>query len=91
MGKCTVLLSGIFMKPQKLENKCLYNSDANLWDSCEVVNLKTNFRVGNKVWKETLERIRYGEQTLEDYELLRSRYTRRKPGFSQLVYFDSLK
>ena len=68
-------VSGIFMKPQKLENKCLYNSDANLWDSCEVVNLKTNFRVGNKVWKETLERIRYGEQTLEDYELLRSRYT----------------
>ena len=55
MGKCTVLLSGIFMKPKRIENKCLFNSDMNLWNSCEVVNLKTNFRVRDK-WNETLNR-----------------------------------
>ena len=63
------------MKPTKLENIALYNSDMNLWKSCEVVNLKTNFRVGQSPWNETLNRIRFGEQTKEDIELLKSRYT----------------
>ena len=43
------------MKPKRIENKCLFNSDMNLWNSCEVVNLKTNFRVRDK-WNETLNR-----------------------------------
>ena len=63
------------MKPTKLENIALYNSDMNLWKSCEVVNLKTNFRVGQSPWNDTLNRIRFGEQTKEDIELLKSRYT----------------
>ena len=62
------------MKPTKLENIALYNSDMNLWKSCEVVNLKTNFRVGESPWNETLNRIRLGEQTEEDLKLLKSRY-----------------
>ena len=66
------------MQPKRLENLCLYNSDMNLWDSCEVVNLKTNFRVRDK-WNETLNRIRYGEQTEEDYKILRTRYTENFP------------
>ena len=34
------------MKPGKEENKALFNSDMNLWNQCDVVNLITNFRVG---------------------------------------------
>ena len=63
------------MEPNRLENKSLYKSDMNLWNSCEVVNLKTNFRVGKSPWNETLNRIRFGEQTDEDLKLLKSRYT----------------
>ena len=64
------------MPPAKLENKCLFNTtDMNLWNQCEAVNLKTNFRVGDSVWNETLQRIRFGEQTPEDLELLKTRYT----------------
>ena len=66
--------SAIFMEPSKPENKALYNSDMNLWDSCQVVNLKQNFRVGESPWNETLNRIRFGEQTEEDIKLLKSRY-----------------
>ena len=62
------------MEPSKPENKALYNSDMNLWDSCQVVNLKQNFRVGESPWNETLNRIRFGEQTEEDIKLLKSRY-----------------
>ena len=69
------LFSAIYMEPSKLENKCLYNSDMNLWKSCDAVNLTTNFRVGKSPWNETLNRIRLGEQTKEDLELLKSRYT----------------
>ena len=63
------------MEPTRLENKCLYKSDLNLWNSCDVVNLKSNFRVGVSKWNETLNRIRVGEQTKEDIELLKTRYT----------------
>ena len=63
------------MEPGKPENKALYSSNMNLWKSCDVVNLKTNFRVGESTWNETLNRIRFGEQTKEDIKLLKSRYT----------------
>ena len=64
------------MSPERLENKCLFNTtDMNLWNQCDAVNLKTNFRVGDTVWNKTLQRIRFGEQTPEDLELLKSRYT----------------
>ena len=63
------------MEPNRLENKALYKSNMNLWNSCEVVNLKQNFRVGKSPWNETLNRIRFGEQTEEDLKLLKSRYT----------------
>ena len=64
------------MEPGKPENKALYSSNMNLWKSCDVVNLKTNFRVGESPWNETLNRIRFGEQTKEDIKLLKSRYTK---------------
>ena len=64
------------MEPNKLENKALYKSNMNLWKSCEVVNLKQNFRVGQSPWNETSNRIRFGEQTTEDIQLLKSRYTK---------------
>ena len=63
------------MSPRGEENKALFNSDMNLWDSCNVVNLTTNFRVGVGSWNDTLSRIRFGEQNDEDYVLLKSRYT----------------
>ena len=63
------------MEPDKTANKCLFNSDMNLWNQCEVVNLTSNFRVGDTPWNETLQRIRFGEQNAEDIELLKSRYT----------------
>ena len=63
------------MAPTKLENKCLYDSDMNLWNSCDAVHLKVNFRVGISQWNETLNRIRVGEQTKEDIDILKSRYT----------------
>ena len=64
---------GIFSKPKDTPNKCLYDSNFNLWNSCDAVNLKVNFRVGDSSWNETLNRIRYGEETAEDIELLNSR------------------
>ena len=66
-------LTGIFSTPKDTPNKSLYNSNCNLWDSCDAVNLTTNFRVGDSSWNETLNRIRYGEETEEDIELLNSR------------------
>ena len=66
--------SAIFMEPGKPENKALYNSDMNIWNSFEVVNLIQNFRVGISPWLETLNRIRFGEQTDDDLKLLKSRY-----------------
>ena len=63
------------MEPTKLENKCLYNSKDNLWNQCDVVNLTSNFRVGDSPWSQTLQRIRFGEQTESDIRLLKSRYT----------------
>ena len=69
------LILAIFMKPVRTENQCLYNSDMNLWKSCEAVNLTTNFRINqDSTWNETLNRIRFGEQTEEDKALLRTRY-----------------
>ena len=66
-------LTGIFSTPKDTPNKSLYNSNCNLWESCDAVNLTTNFRVGDSSWNETLNRIRYGEETEEDIELLNSR------------------
>ena len=63
------------MPPTKLENKSLFNSDMNLWNQCDVVNLTSNFRVGDSTWNQTLQRIRFGEQTAEDLKLLKTRYT----------------
>ena len=62
------------MEPDKLENLCLFNSDKNLWKSCQYVNLITNFRLNDKNWNATLNRIRFGRQNKEDIELLKSRY-----------------
>ena len=45
-----------------------------LWNKLEVVVLKTNFRQGEgDPWTELLNRVRIGEPTSEDIEVLRSR------------------
>ena len=67
------------MKPKLQENKALFDSDANLWNSCDAVNLNTNFRVGDSPWNETLSRIRLGEENEEDIALLNSRKTTNFP------------
>ena len=57
-----VMATPIFLKPLTQQNKSLWNTDANLWNSCSAVNLKTNFRVGDSPWNECLNRIRLGEE-----------------------------
>ena len=67
------------MEPKETPNKSLYNSTSNLWNSCDVVSLTTNFRVGMNEWNDCLNRIRIGEETEEDIALLNSRKTTNFP------------
>ena len=63
----------VFQEPTKPENYCLFNSSDNLWKSCETVTLLVNQRQGVSEWTNTLNRIRLGEQTEEDEDLLNTR------------------
>lgn len=93
-GGCFVLLVGdlcqlppvqgktIYEIPRTGQNRSLYNSTANLWQSCDVVQLTTNFRQGKESsWTQTLNRIRLGQDfiTDEDVKLLESRRMRNFP------------
>ena len=63
----------IFLKPTTDQNESLWNSDANLWNSCDCVELIVNKRQGISKWTDTLNRIRIGEQNDEDVALLETR------------------
>ena len=65
--------TSIYSEPKTLQNKALYNSDCNLWDSCDTVHLTVNKRQGACEWRETLDRIRIGQMNEEDEKLLNSR------------------
>ena len=71
----------IYCKPSSLKSFTLMNmknkeqqSIGDLWQKLEVVTLKTNFRQGEgDPWTELLNRARVGENTSEDFEVLKSR------------------
>ena len=65
----------IFQEPKNEQNKALYNSKYNLWKSCENVELIINKRQGVSPWTDTLNRIRFGEQTEDDVAMLEERCT----------------
>ena len=65
----------IFQKPSNEQNKALHNSKYNLWKSCSNVELITNKRQGIGPWTDTLNRIRFGEQTEDDVAMLEERRT----------------
>ena len=67
------LQRAIYDEPIQMQNKALYNSDANLWSSCESVQLLVNKRQGNSEWRETLARIRFGEMNEDDIKILETR------------------
>jgi hypothetical protein len=71
----------IYSKPSSLKSSTLMNMKnkeqqpiGDLWRMLKVVVLKTNFRQGEgDPWTELLNRARVGENTNEDFEVLRSR------------------
>ena len=71
----------IYSKPSFKKSSILMNMKnkqqepiGDLWNKLEVVVLKTNFRQGEgDPWTELLNRVRIGEPTSEDIEVLRSR------------------
>lgn len=65
--------TSIYSEPKTLQNKALFESDGNLWDSCDTVHLITNKRQGSCAWRETLDRIRIGKMNEDDKKLLETR------------------
>ena len=63
----------IFDEPTTMQNKALYKSDGNLWDSFDTVQLLVNKRQGVCEWRETLDRIRIGQMNDNDKKLLETR------------------
>ena len=71
----------IFKEPTGKKNKEYYHiqptelsQGGNLWENCTVVYLKTNYRQGDgNPWTSLLNRVRKGEPTEMDIELLKSR------------------
>ena len=70
----------VYSVPKSLQNKALFNSTDNIWNNLESVVLKVNHRQGegNK-WTNCLNRLRMGEITQEDKELLESRRLKNFP------------
>ena len=69
----------IYKRPSTLQNAALFDSDENLWNNCQVVVLKYNFRQGIGQWNDTLNRIRFGDITEDDIQLLESRRMKNFP------------
>ena len=63
----------IYSKPKSQKNRSLFNSSENLWNNFEVVTLNKNFRQGVSKLRQCLDRIRIGELSDEDIELLETR------------------
>ena len=87
-----VRATAIFNPPKSHKNEVIYNitnengeNIGNLWENCQVVVLKTNFRQGNgNPWTELLNRVRIGEATAEDIKILASR----KPSLLSQTEYD---
>ena len=57
----------IYARPKSFKNICLWRTDSNLWQNCEVVELETNFRQGKgNPWTECLNRTRIAEPSEDD-------------------------
>ena len=65
----------IYQEPTKnIASKAMFNcEELNLWNNCESVLLEKNFRQGEGEWTQMLNRIRVGEQTLDDLKILENR------------------
>ena len=63
----------VFQAPNNKELELTHMMDS-LWEKFEVITLKTNHRQGeDKPYADLLNRVRFGEQTVEDFNLLRTR------------------
>lgn len=97
MQLCPVKGRRVYGEPKEYQNKALFNSEEdNLWNNCQSIVLKTNHRQGeHSPWKDTLNRIRVGEQNEKDKELLESRRTKNFPekNFDNAIhgYFTNLE
>ena len=78
-----VYATPIFQNPKPDDdpkNSALSSSSDNLWQSFEVVVLKNNFRQRNSSsWKDCLNRLRVGEITESDKQLLEARKVKNYP------------
>ena len=74
-----VLSQEVYKCPKTLQNAALFNSSENLWNNCQVVVLKYNYRQGVGEWTDTLNRARMGELTEKDIELLETRRLKNFP------------
>ena len=64
----------IYRAPSTVDSRAMFSSDElNIWNNCQSVLLEKNFRQGEGIWKQMLNRIRVGEQTEEDLITLRKR------------------
>ena len=70
-----VKAQAIYQRPKDSKSADLYDSEeTNLWLNCQSVELETNFRQGEgNPWTEMLNRIRIGEHTEEDIDILKGR------------------
>ena len=71
----------IYSKPMSKKNRSKFESSENIWRSFDIVTLKTNFRQGVCQWTECLNRLRVGEITDDDRQLLETRRLSNFPEF----------
>ena len=82
-----VMAKPIFSEPKTTQNMSLWNSNANLWDACETVELLENKRTGVSQWTNILNRFRTGEQTTADEMFLEQRnLTKFKKSFDDALH-----
>ena len=61
----------VFAKPKNKNYHPLWRSEENLWNNLKKVTLHVNFRQGVSAFTQCLNRIRTGDATEEDKELLK--------------------
>ena len=76
-----VLGRKVFTSPFSQQNRAMYSSNLSIWKNMEVVTLLVNQRQGISKWTECLNRIRVGELTEEDKQLLETRRLSNFPDF----------
>ena len=78
----------IYSRPKSFDSSIMFDcKELNLWDNCKSVLLETNYRQGEVAWTQMLNRIRVGEQTVEDMEILEKRLSSL---LSKLEYDDAI-